>query len=188
MFMKRSFFRKAGRRLILSAMVFVMGLSLMPRINADAARGATYTRRNGIDVSQWQSGTDSNGNRLTIDWTNMAKENVEFALIRVGHRYGHDVYAGDGKTLRYKSGDIEEDKDYKYNFENAIANGIKVGAYIYSQAITTEEAREEADYIISRIYNYKVDLPIILDYEYESGRSGRLAEAAFSKDEATKIC
>ena len=188
MFMKRSFFRKAGRRLILSAMVFVMGLSLMPRINADAARGTTYVRRNGIDVSKWQSGTDSSGKKLNIDWTNMAKENVEFALIRVGHRYGHDVYAGDGVTLRYKSGDIEEDSDYKYNFENAIANGIKVGAYIYSQAITPEEAREEADYVISRIYNYKVDLPIILDYEYESGRSGRLAEAAFSKDEATKIC
>ena len=185
---KRSIFRKAGRRLILSAMVFVMGLSLMPRINSDAARGTTYLRRNGIDVSKWQSGTDSSGKKLNIDWTNMAKENVEFALIRVGHRYGHDVYAGDGVTLRYKSGDIEEDSDYKYNFENAIANGIKVGAYIYSQAITPEEAREEADYIISRVYNYKVDLPIILDYEYESGRSGRLAEAAFSKDEATKVC
>ncbi len=185
---KRSIFRKAGRRLILSAMVFVMGLSLMPQINSDAARGTTYIRRNGIDVSKWQSGTDSSGKKLNIDWTNMAKENVEFALIRVGHRYGHDVYAGDGVTLRYKSGDIEEDSDYKYNFENAIANGIKVGAYIYSQAITPEEAREEADYIISRVYNYKVDLPIILDYEYESGRSGRLAEAAFSKDEATKVC
>lgn len=169
-------------------MVFVMGLSLMPQINSDAARGTTYIRRNGIDVSKWQSGTDSSGKKLNIDWTNMAKENVEFALIRVGHRYGHDVYAGDGVTLRYKSGDIEEDSDYKYNFENAIANGIKVGAYIYSQAITPEEAREEADYIISRVYNYKVDLPIILDYEYESGRSGRLAEAAFSKDEATKVC
>ena len=186
MFKKRSSLRKAGRRLILSALIFVMGLSLLPALSSDAARGTTYTRRNGVDVSQWQSGTDSSGNRLTIDWTKMP--NVEFALIRVGHRYGHDVYASDGTTLRFKSGDIEEDKDYKYNFENAIKNGIKVGAYIYSQAITPEEAREEADYVISRVYKYKVDLPIILDYEYEGGHSGRLADAAFSKDEATKIC
>ena len=185
MLKKRIFSGKAGRGLILSALIFVLGFSLVPDMGAHAARGTTYTRRNGVDVSQWQSGTDSSGKRQTIDWTKM--DNVEFALIRVGHRYGHDVYASDG-SLRFKSGQIEEDVDYKYNFENAIANNIKVGAYIYSQAITPDEAREEADYIISRVYRYKIDLPIILDYEYESGHSGRLAEASFSKAQATEIC
>lgn len=121
----------------------------------------------GIDVSRWQG---------EIDWTKVKEDGIDFAFIRVGHRNGSD-------------GVIEEDLYYQYNFENAIANDINVGAYIFSQATSQKEARQEANYVLKRIKNYNVTMPIVIDYEYDSSSStgGRLKRANLSKAKATKI-
>lgn len=119
----------------------------------------------GIDVSKWQ------GN---IDWQAVADSGVKFAIVRVGHHYSKGNYIG-------------EDEYFRKNIEGAQAAGIKVGAYIFSQAITEEEAREEAAYIMHRVAKYKLDLPLVFDYEYESG-AGRLKDANLSVEKATSIC
>lgn len=58
----------------------------------------------GIDVSRYQ------GN---IDWSKVAAEGIDFAMIRVGYR-----------TM--ESGEIKEDSVAKYNMQEAAAHGIKV--------------------------------------------------------------
>lgn len=127
------------------------------------------TARKGIDVSKWQG---------EIDWNKAKNQGVEFAIIRVGAR---DAF----------SGEIGYDTYYEKNIEGAIAAGIRVGVYIFSQAITEEEAIEEAEYLLARIYKYNITLPLVLDYEYRStssGLDGRLYHANLSKDKATNIC
>ena len=54
------------------------------------------------------------------------------------------------------------------NINGTIANGIPFGIYVYSQAINTSEAIEEADRAISIANQYKgkVALPIVIDTEY----------------------
>lgn len=137
--------------------------------------GLTYTHAsmfdkctviNGIDVSKW------NG---TIDWAKVKKAGVEYAIIRVGNRGVYD-------------GSLNEDPLYKTNIKGAIAAGIKVGVYIYSQAITTSEARAEADYVLKRIKSYNITMPVVIDYEYYDGPGGRLYDAHLSASKATSVC
>lgn len=154
--------------------------------------GKTYTHQDvfdgktilhGIDVSQW--------NR-TIDWAKVKAAGIDYAFIRVGYR-GY----GKAGTLQYPYTDDDgkykygtKDPYYEQNMQGAIAAGVKVGIYIFSQAITEKEAQEEAKYILDHIGNYAITMPLIMDYEYASDASdgGRIKTANLSKEEATKIC
>lgn len=125
-----------------------------------------YEIQTGIDVSYHQ------GN---IDWKKVKAAGVQFAIIRAGYR-------------SYGEGKLYPDKQVDNYIPAAINAGIPVGAYIFSQAITEKEAREEADYIISKVSKYKLKLPIVLDYEYVTPTLGRLATAKLSRAKKTKIC
>ena len=99
----------------------------------------------GIDVSYW------NGE---IDWAKVKAAGVRFVIIRV-------AYAG------WSSGSISTDYMFDDNIEGAYKAGLKVGVYIYSQATTTTEARNEANYVIDKIKPYKkyITLPVVMDME-----------------------
>lgn len=119
----------------------------------------------GVDVSQHQG---------TIDWQAVQGDGITFALIRAAYR---------GTT----AGTLVVDTRLQTNIEEAQAAGIKVGVYIYSQAITEAEAEEEAAFVISLVSAYDLDLPIVIDYEFDESHSGRLATAALSAEEMTSI-
>lgn len=140
--------------------------------------GKTYTVpstskiTNGIDVSKWNK---------TINWNKVKAAGIDFAIIRVGYR-------GIGNGKLYPDEIDTGDLNYKKNIQGALAAGIPVGVYIYSQAITTAEARAEARYCIERIQGMNLTLPIVMDVEYYDNNSGRLAEAKLSKTAQTNIC
>ena len=101
----------------------------------------------GIDVSYYQG---------TIDWTKVKSSGIEFAMIRLGYR----GYGEEGKLM--------EDKRFTQNISGALAAGLKVGVYFFSQAITVEEAEEEADFVLERIKSYELAMPVVFDWEYIS--------------------
>ncbi len=129
-----------------------------------------YTIKKGIDVSS------HNG---TIDWKSVKNDGIEFAIIRGGYRgYG-------------SSGSLNSDTMAADNMEAAVAAGIPIGAYIFSQAITEEEAVAEAEYLLDIVDGYDITLPLVFDFEYASdsnGLTGRLYKANLTADEATAIC
>ncbi len=130
-------------------------------------RYAGYSVVNGIDVSSYQK---------IIDWNKVKADGIDFAFIRVGFRgYGD-------------SGSLNTDGMYQKNLAGAAAAGIKVGVYFYSQAITVKEGIEEANYVLERIKDYPVTLPVVIDYEYAATGVGRLYNAKLSKRAATNIC
>lgn len=124
-----------------------------------------FTIHNGIDVSKYQK---------TIDWNQVKQSGIDFAFIRVGYRGA-------------SSGGLYPDTTYETNIKNANAAGVKVGVYIYSQAISPAEGVEEANYILERIKGYNITMPVVIDYEYSSAASdgGRLFNANLSKETAT---
>ncbi|MBQ9045755.1 MAG: S-layer homology domain-containing protein [Oscillospiraceae bacterium] len=127
------------------------------------------TLRRGIDVSQFQG---------KIDWAAVAESGVDFAFIRAGLR----GWGAEGRMLA--------DTRYQENLAEAHKNGILVGAYIYSQAITPAEAREEARYLVELVKDYDIDLPLVFDQEFtdrDGGFYGRLYEAQLSRQEMTDI-
>ena len=97
----------------------------------------------GIDVARYQG---------TIDWSQVAASGVQFAMIRVGYR-------------TQKTGEIVADSNAKYNMQEAQANGIKVGAYFFSTAITAEEAVQEADWVADYISQYQITYPVAFNCE-----------------------
>lgn len=108
-------------------------------INENEFPGVTI----GIDVSKYQG---------TIDWNMVRESGVEFAMIRVGYR-------------AKSTGEIFEDPTARYNLQEAQAAGIKIGAYFFSSAVTTEEAREEAIFTMNIIAKYRITYPVAYNCE-----------------------
>lgn len=116
----------------------------------------------GIDVSKHQG---------VIDWQQVAEDGVEFAFIRVGLR-------------GYGTGKLVEDEYFEQNIQGALSAGIKVGVYVFSQAVTEEEVLEEANFVLEKIAPYRVECPVVFDVEKVSG-DGRMN--ALSVEERTNI-
>ena len=121
----------------------------------------------GIDVSVWQ------GN---IDWTQVKESGVEFAIIRVGGR-GMD------------EGTLYTDDNAQSYYEGATAAGLKVGAYFFSQAVTVEEAVEEAEFVLDAVKGWDVQMPLVFDWEYMGYdvRTGKM-DARTLTDMAKAFC
>lgn len=95
-----------------------------------------------------------------IDWNAVKAAGVDYAIIRVGYRgYG---------TAR-----LVQDACFDQNMRGAINAGIRVGAYIVTQAVNTEEAVEEASFIVEKCREYNVTLPLAIDVEWTTNRDGR---------------
>lgn len=127
------------------------------------SRFAGYSKEYGIDVSQYQ---------YDIDWNKVKQSGIKFAIIRIGYR-------GWGSA-----GYLCEDPYFKQNIAGAKKAGIKVGAYFYTQAITTAEAKAEARYCLQKLSGYGLDLPVYFDIEeVYTGSSdvGRMDGARLSK-------
>ncbi|MBQ9110107.1 MAG: glycoside hydrolase family 25 protein [Oscillospiraceae bacterium] len=109
------------------------------------------TSKFGVDISSHQG---------IIDWETVKEAGVEFALIRAGYR-------------GYGSGELVEDERFHENMQGAMDAGIEVGVYFFSQAITPEEALEEADLTLSMIEGYEFSYPVIFDWEFVSAAEAR---------------
>ena len=117
----------------------------------------------GIDVAKYQG---------IIDWKQVADAGIDFAMIRVGYR-----------TM--ESGVIKEDDMAKYNMQEASANGVKLGVYFFSTAITEEEAKEEADWVADYIAQYPITYPVAYDCEGFDKQTNR--HYSLSKEERTNL-
>lgn len=118
----------------------------------------------GVDVSKYQG---------KIDWQAVAADGVEFAIIRLGIRgYGEE-------------GNIVLDDMFHTNMKGAQAAGIKVGAYFFAQAITVEEALEEAQFVLEQLAPYTLEYPVVYDVEKVSASSGRMN--ALTREQRTEV-
>ena len=97
----------------------------------------------GIDVSEYQG---------FIDWKQVKDSGIDFAFIRIGCR-------------TYADGGIIYDNRFKENLYSADRAGIHTGVYFFSQALTVEEAIEEADAVIEAIKPFNITYPVVFDWE-----------------------
>lgn len=95
----------------------------------------------GIDVSEHQG---------VIDWHKVKESGINFVMIRAGY----------GKN--------NIDKQFVNNIETCNRLGIPCGVYWFSYAYTDEMAKNEAEYCLSAIKPYKVEFPVVFDFEYDS--------------------
>ncbi len=101
------------------------------------------TSRTGVDVSSHQK---------EVDWEAVADDGIEFAMLRIGYR-------------GYTEGGLFADKCFEVNYSGATEAGLDVGVYFYSQAVTPEEAEEEARFILDTLDGRTLACPVAFDWE-----------------------
>lgn len=121
--------------------------------------------RIGIDVSRYQT---------QIDWQAVKGSGIEFAIIRLGYR----GYGEDGKLML--------DEQYKNHMEGALEAGLDVGVYFFSQAVTKEEALEEAEFVTDHLKGYEINGPVVFDTEEVKGADARAN--GLDKEQYTSHC
>lgn len=119
----------------------------------------------GVDVSK-QTGS--------VDFAGLKAAGVDYVMIRLGGR-------------GYSTGQITLDENFMENIEGAIAEGLDVGIYFYSQAINQDEAVEEAEFVIQNLEPYKenVKYPVAFDMEFVVNDDARID--GLSREDRTTI-
>ena len=130
--------------------------------------GETASRL-GIDVSEYQP---------EVDWQQVKDYGVDFVIVRLGYRgYG-------------EAGKLVEDSMFRSHVEGALAAGLDVGVYFFSQAVNKEEAEEEAQFVLERIRDYDIKGPVVYDTEEiknDTARTDDLDGKAFT-DHCITFC
>lgn len=97
----------------------------------------------GVDISKYQD---------YVDFAKVKKAGIDFVMLRVGAR-------------GYGTGQLMLDEYFTENIKRATDAGLEVGVYFFSQAITKEEAVEEANMVIQNLGEYKITYPVAYDME-----------------------
>ena len=121
-------------------------------------------------------GIDVSAHQQQIDWQAVADAGVKFVMIRAGYR-------------GYETGNLQEDDYAQSNYAGARQAGLQIGAYFFSQAVSVEEAKEEAEFFLEIIRDWQLDMPAVYDWEYmgEDSRCGQ-ADARGVTDATLAFC
>ena len=109
-------------------------------ISADGKTVIEDAVEKGITVSKYQN------LRGKIDWKQVADDDISFAMVRLGYYEEKDPY-------------------FDQNMKDADAAGIKTGVCFYSNATTVQEVKEEAQYVLDIVKDYRVSYPISYDLD-----------------------
>ena len=113
----------------------------------------TVTAKLGVDISSHQE---------SVDWDALAASPVDFVILRAGYR-------------GYGDGSVNIDSYFAENLAAAKQAGLGVGVYFFSQALTEEEAEEEARTVLAQLTDAQIDYPIYYDWEPISSENARTA-------------
>lgn len=137
--------------------------------------GKTYTHNTKFDTFNKVVGIDVSEHNKTVDFNKVKADGIDFVYVRVGYT---------GYTKKKLS--LNYDHYYQENITNALAAGLRVGVYWYSQALNEEEALQEANMLLNVIGSYNITMPVVYDYEFAGvGEDGRLDSANLSKAQMT---
>lgn len=97
----------------------------------------------GIDVSSYQG---------KPDWPKVSNSGVKFAILRIHQKSGVDT-------------------SFEHNYKGCKSNGILIGGYKYSYALTPAQAIDEAEDVLSVLGGRGLDFPVFYDLEWSQQRS-----------------
>ena len=129
------------KKFILGIVIFVFAFCMQTN-QIYALTPASDLTYEGIDVSNWQG---------YINYAEVKNAGIQVVYIK----------ASQGTNIK--------DAYFDINYENAKANGLRVGFYHFLTATNTEQAREEANFFVSVISGKTPDCKLVLDYETFGG-------------------
>ncbi|MEE0674814.1 MAG: glycoside hydrolase family 25 protein [Ruminococcus sp.] len=118
-----------------------------------------------------KKGVDLSSANGSVDMNKIKAAGYDFVMLRCG--YGNDDTS-------------QDDSRFESNVKKAEAAGLPWGAYIYSYALDTNEAKSEAQHVIRLLRGKKPTMPIALDMEDADGYKRR--NGMPTNNELVKIC
>ncbi|MCI1268881.1 MAG: glycoside hydrolase family 25 protein [Ruminococcus sp.] len=164
---KETYYQLDGKKILLSDDTYgEIFLPVYKDVPASTLDKKAMVTRNGYTFYKPDSkvtsilGIDVSAHQTSVNWQQVKDAGVQFVMIRVGYR-------------SYGGGQIHIDENFEDNIKGAEAVGINVGVYFFSQAVTTDEAVQEADAVIDAISKYKITYPVVFDWELISDDTAR---------------
>lgn len=121
-----------------------------------------------IDVSQWQTYPSA------VNWQQVKASGITGVIVQLGFR-------------GYGNGALRMDPKFYQNINGAISAGLDVGVYFFTQAINTYEAVEEANFCLTALKGYNLDLPVYIDMESTDYDYARFDHAGLTYNSRTEI-
>ena len=129
-------------------------LSTHPEDRMEELKNGRMTYYNKDGTCGALTGIDISTHNRVSDWNAVKANGIDFVMLRVGYR-------GYGKG----TGTLKPDDSFRQYYNDAKAAGLKVGAYFFSQAISEEEAVEEAMLAVEQLDGCDLDFPVVYDWE-----------------------
>lgn len=119
-------------------------------------------------------GVDISKHTGEVSFSRLKAAGVDYVMIRLGSR-------------GYSTGQITLDENFKENIEGAIEAQLDVGIYFYSQAISQDEAVQEANFVVQNLepYRGKVKYPVAFNMGFVSNDQSRIE--GLSRDDKTAV-
>ena len=119
-------------------------------------------------------GVDISKHNGTVNFRSMKAAGIDFVMIRVGAR-------------GYGTGQLSLDDNFVENIEDAIDAGLDIGVYFYSQAVTLEEATQEANFVVQNLAPYKEHINYPVAFDMESVPNDKARIDGLSREDKTSI-
>ncbi|MCR5687403.1 MAG: hypothetical protein K6G58_05220, partial [Lachnospiraceae bacterium] len=120
-------------------------------------------------------GCDLSYHNSSVNFEELAAAGCEFVMLRCAYR-------------GYSEGGIMKDEKFDEYASAAEEAGIAVGVYFFTQALTVEEAEEEAEYTLRLIEDHKISYPVAFDTEYIDDESARTNKTELTDELRSEIC
>lgn len=119
-------------------------------------------------------GVDISKHTGKIYFPSLKAAGVDYVMIRLGSR-------------GYSTGQITLDENFKENIEGAIEAQLDVGIYFYSQAISQDEAVQEANFVVQNLEPYRthVKYPVAFNMGFVSNDKSRIE--GLSREDKTAV-
>lgn len=108
-------------------------------------------------------GVDISKHTGKVYFPSLKAAGVDYVMIRLGSR-------------GYTTGQITLDENFKENIEGAIEAQLDVGIYFYSQAVSQDEAVQEANFVVQNLEPYRahVKYPVAFNMGFVSNDKSRI--------------
>lgn len=119
-------------------------------------------------------GVDISKHTGKVSFDRIKAAGVDYVMIRLGSR-------------GYSTGQITLDENFKENIEGAIEAGLDVGVYFYSQAISPDEAVQEANFVVQNLEPYRANVkyPVAFNMGFVSNDKSRIE--GLSREDKTTV-
>ena len=119
-------------------------------------------------------GVDISKHTGKVYFPSLKAAGVDYVMIRLGSR-------------GYTTGQITLDENFKENIEGAIEAQLDVGIYFYSQAVSQDEAVQEANFVVQNLEPYRahVKYPVAFNMGFVSNDKSRIE--GLSREDKTTV-